>query len=79
MTTEQRLPLLKEKARTGASVIGAAINAISFAEAQDYDAAFAILKAAVDAHQEACRAYCRSFEDSPAERKETRKHVHPAA
>lgn len=73
---DKRLPLLKEKERTGSRVIGAAINAISFAEAQDYDAAFAILKAAVDAHQEACRAYCQSFEASPV-RKE--KHVHPAA
>lgn len=78
MASDQLLALLKEKDRTGSRVIGAAINAISFWEAQDYDTAFRILKAAVDSHQVATRAYIE-FLSRSAERKENRSHVHPAA
>jgi hypothetical protein len=67
------MELLKENDRTGHCVIGAAINAISFWEAQDYDTAFRILKNAVDAHQAANRAYIDYLASSPA-RKESLSH-----
>ena len=60
------ISLLKEKDRTAARVVGAAINAISFWEAQDYETAFRILKAAVDSHNQATRDYIDYLASSPA-------------
>jgi hypothetical protein len=63
--------LLKEKDRTGARVIGAAQNALWFFEAQDFQASYAILKSALDAHNEATRAlyaYYQQEENSDGNR-----------
>jgi hypothetical protein len=70
--------LLKEKDRTAARVVGAAINAISFYECQDYDTAFRILKTAVDSHNQATRAYIE-FLSRSTERKENQNGNRSAA
>jgi hypothetical protein len=67
------ISLLKEKDRTAARVVGAAINAISFWEAQDYETAFRILKAAVDSHHQATRDYIE-FLSRSSQRKENQSH-----
>jgi hypothetical protein len=71
--TDQLIELLKEKDRTASRVVGAAINAISFHEALDHTTAYRILKTAVDAHQQATRAYIDYLASSPA-RKEKAQH-----
>ena len=71
--SDELIRLLKEKDRTAARVVGAAINAISFYEALDYDTAYRILKGAVEAHQQATRNYIDYLANSPA-RKENHGH-----
>jgi hypothetical protein len=71
--TDQFTHLLKEKDRTGARVIGAAINAVRFWEVQDFEVGYRILKEAVDSHNQATRAYIEYLAASPA-RKESAHH-----
>jgi hypothetical protein len=63
--------LLMEKDRTASRVIGAAINSLRWWEVEDYDKAYAVLKAAVTAHQIADRAYIASLKETPESLKET--------
>ncbi|HUD64693.1 MAG TPA: hypothetical protein VMQ17_08950 [Candidatus Sulfotelmatobacter sp.] len=70
--------LLKEKDRTAARVVGAAINAIRFWECQDYETAYRILKPAVDSHQKATRDYIE-FLSRSSERKENQNGNRSAA
>ena len=76
--TDQFTHLLKEKDRTGARVIGAAINAVRFWEVQDFEVGYRILKEAVDSHNQATRAYIE-FLSRSTERKENQNGNRPAA
>jgi len=64
---DQLTRLLKEKERTGARVIGAAQNALWFFEAQDFDASYQLLKAALDVHNQATRALYDYYKESQSD------------
>jgi predicted negative regulator of RcsB-dependent stress response len=54
-------PLLREKQRTAARVVGAAQCAVWFFEAQNFEDAYQSLKNALDEHNKAERAYLEAL------------------